>query len=149
MGGLDITATCRWASLASHRCKDHENVIEDRQYEVDFAIGIINVFCFKSGRSCAGAKAIQSDELSSTKYENYLCELCGNNSHYGYDCQQQFPLVYEQELSYNQNYNGNYYPLDSSSFLCCDNYGGSHETVQCQPMDQNIDSSGFDQIQTP
>nr|GEX27713.1 hypothetical protein [Tanacetum cinerariifolium] len=30
--------------------------------------------------------------------------LCGNNSHDSYDCQQQFPFVYEQELSYNQNY---------------------------------------------
>nr|GEZ58468.1 hypothetical protein [Tanacetum cinerariifolium] len=29
--------------------------------------------------------------------ENYLCNLCGNNSHDGYDCQQQFPLVYEQK----------------------------------------------------
>nr|GEZ08625.1 hypothetical protein [Tanacetum cinerariifolium] len=37
-------------------------------------------------------------------YENYLYNLCGNNSHDGYDCQQKFPFVYEQELSYNQNY---------------------------------------------
>nr|GEX38964.1 hypothetical protein [Tanacetum cinerariifolium] len=37
-------------------------------------------------------------------YENYLCNLCGNNSHDGYDCQQQFPFVCEQEPSYNQNY---------------------------------------------
>nr|GEU77588.1 hypothetical protein [Tanacetum cinerariifolium] len=55
----------------------------------------------------------------------------------------------EQEPSYNQNYNDNYYPHDSPSFLCCDNCGGSHETFQCQPMNQNTDSSGFDQIQTP
>nr|GEU29931.1 hypothetical protein [Tanacetum cinerariifolium] len=38
------------------------------------------------------------------QYENYLCNLCGNNSHDGYDCQQQFPFVHEQELNYNQNY---------------------------------------------
>nr|GEY26486.1 hypothetical protein [Tanacetum cinerariifolium] len=37
--------------------------------------------------------------------KNYLCNLCGNNSHDGYDCQQQFSFVYEQEPSYNQNYN--------------------------------------------
>nr|GFB41509.1 hypothetical protein [Tanacetum cinerariifolium] len=55
----------------------------------------------------------------------------------------------KEEPSYNQNYNGNYYPHDLPSFLCCDNCGGSHETFQCQPMDQNIDSSSFDQIQTP
>nr|GFB01552.1 hypothetical protein [Tanacetum cinerariifolium] len=29
--------------------------------------------------------------------ETYLSELCGNDSHYGYDCPPRFPLVYEQE----------------------------------------------------
>nr|GEY29111.1 hypothetical protein [Tanacetum cinerariifolium] len=76
------------------------------------------------------------------QYENYLCNLCGNNSHDGYDCQQQFPFFYDQEPSYNQNYNDNYYPHDSPSFPCCDNCGGSHANFQCQPMDQNIDFSG-------
>nr|GEY79680.1 reverse transcriptase domain-containing protein [Tanacetum cinerariifolium] len=33
------------------------------------------------------------------------CTPYRNNSHYGYDCQPQFPLVYEHEPSYNQNYN--------------------------------------------
>nr|GEX38809.1 hypothetical protein [Tanacetum cinerariifolium] len=89
------------------------------------------------------------NHLPQPQYENYLCNLCGNNSHDGYDCQQQFPLVYEQEPSYNQNYNGNYYPHDSPSFLCCDNCEGFHATFQCQPMDQNIDFSGLDQIQPP
>nr|GEV20348.1 ribonuclease H-like domain-containing protein [Tanacetum cinerariifolium] len=82
-----------------------------------------------------------------SQYETYLCELCGNNSHYGYDCPPQFPLVYEQEPNYNQNNNDNYYPYDSLSFLCCDNCGGPHATFQYQPMNQNINSSGFDQIQ--
>ncbi|GJT21835.1 hypothetical protein Tco_0891772 [Tanacetum coccineum] len=27
------------------------------------------------------------------QYETYSCELCGNDSHYGYDCPPQFPLV--------------------------------------------------------
>nr|GEY40811.1 hypothetical protein [Tanacetum cinerariifolium] len=31
------------------------------------------------------------------EYETYSCELCGNDSHYGYDCPPRFPLVYEQE----------------------------------------------------
>nr|GFC42571.1 hypothetical protein [Tanacetum cinerariifolium] len=60
-----------------------------------------------------------------------------------------FPFVYEQEPSYNQNYNDNYYPHESPSFPCCDNCGGSHETFQCQPITQNIDFFGSDQIQTP
>nr|GFA16159.1 hypothetical protein [Tanacetum cinerariifolium] len=90
-----------------------------------------------------------SNYFPQPQYENYLCNLCGNNSHDGYDCQQQFLFVYEQEPSYNQNYDGNYYSYDSPSFPCCDNCGGSHETFQCQPIAQNIDFSGSDQIQTP
>nr|GEU72780.1 hypothetical protein [Tanacetum cinerariifolium] len=89
------------------------------------------------------------NHLPQPQYENYLCNLCENNSHDGYDCQQQFSFVYEQEPSYNQNYNDNYYPRDLPSFPCCDNCRGSHATFECQPMDQNIDFSGSDQIQTP
>nr|GEU94707.1 retrovirus-related Pol polyprotein from transposon TNT 1-94 [Tanacetum cinerariifolium] len=51
------------------------------------------------------------------------------------------------EPSYNQNYN-NYYPHELPSFSCYNNCGGSHETFQCQPIDQNVDFSGSDQIQT-
>nr|GEV17057.1 hypothetical protein [Tanacetum cinerariifolium] len=54
--------------------------------------------------------------------ENYLCNICRNNSHDDYDCQQQFPFVYEQEPSYNQNYDDNYYPHESLSYPCCDYY---------------------------
>ncbi|GJZ24665.1 hypothetical protein Tco_0562124 [Tanacetum coccineum] len=32
------------------------------------------------------------------QFETYLCELCGNNAHYGYDCPPQFPLVYERSV---------------------------------------------------
>nr|GEW68514.1 hypothetical protein [Tanacetum cinerariifolium] len=93
--------------------------------------------------------AYSSNDTSSNFNHLPQPQLCGNNSHYGYDCPPQFSLVYKQQPSYNQNYNDNYYPQDSPSFLCCDNYVGSHETFQCQPMNQNIDSSGSDQIQTP
>nr|GEW55944.1 hypothetical protein [Tanacetum cinerariifolium] len=61
-----------------------------------------------------------SNHFPQPQYENYLCNLCGDNSHDGYDCQQQFPFVYEQEPSYNQNYNDNYYPHESPSFPCSD-----------------------------
>nr|GFB58830.1 hypothetical protein [Tanacetum cinerariifolium] len=90
-----------------------------------------------------------SNYLPQPQYESYLCNLCWNNSHDGYDCQQQFPFVYEQEPSYNQNYNDNYYPHELPNFPCCDNCGESHETFQCQPINQNVDFSGSDQIQTP
>nr|GEV11149.1 hypothetical protein [Tanacetum cinerariifolium] len=86
-----------------------------------------------------------SNHFPQPQYENYLCSLCGKNSHDDYDCQQQFSFDYEQEPSYNKNYNDNYLP----SFLCSDNCGGSHETFLCQPMTQDIDFSGSDQIQTP
>nr|GEW66497.1 hypothetical protein [Tanacetum cinerariifolium] len=95
-----------------------------------------------------------SDYPSQPQYETYPCELYRNDYHYGYDCPPRFPLIYEQEPSYNQNYNDNYYPHNSLSFLCFDNCGGSHESFQCQLMNQNYfepnpcyDSNylGFDQ----
>ncbi|GJR40469.1 hypothetical protein Tco_1216153 [Tanacetum coccineum] len=98
------------------------------------------------------------DQPPQPQFETYSCELCGNDSHYGYDCPPRFPLVYEQEPSYNQNFSDNYYPQNSPSFpqqyLCCENCGGPHESFQCQPMNQNYfepnpiynsSYSGFDQ----
>nr|GEV94939.1 hypothetical protein [Tanacetum cinerariifolium] len=87
--------------------------------------------------------------------EDFLCRILSwflrpsNNSHDGYDCQQQFLFVYKQEPSYNQNYDNNYYPHELLSFPCCDYCGESHETSQCQPDNQNVDFSGYDQIQNP
>ncbi|GJR60213.1 hypothetical protein Tco_1502375 [Tanacetum coccineum] len=96
------------------------------------------------------------------QFETYLCELCGNNAHYGYDCSPQFPFVYEPEPCYNQNFSDNYYPQNSPSFsqqyLCCAYCGGPHETFQCQPMNEDYceqnscyypNSSGFDHPQPP
>nr|GEX78597.1 hypothetical protein [Tanacetum cinerariifolium] len=87
-------------------------------------------------------------------YETYSGDSCGNDSHLGYDCPPQFPLNYEPEPAYIQNYTS--YPHDSPSFpqqyLYCDNCGGPHETFQCQPMNQdfcNSNSSGFNQSQPP
>nr|GEU57250.1 hypothetical protein [Tanacetum cinerariifolium] len=89
-----------------------------------------------------------SNYFPQPQYENYLCNLCGNNSHDDYDCQQQFLFIYEQEPRYNLNYDDDYYPHELLSFPCCDYCGGSHETFQCQPDNQNVDFSSFDQIQT-
>ncbi|GJU71034.1 hypothetical protein Tco_1262439 [Tanacetum coccineum] len=89
-----------------------------------------------------------------SQYETYICELCGNDSHYGYDYPPRFPLVYEQEPCYNQNYDDNYYSHNPPSFLCYESCGGPHESFQCQPMNQNhfehsSNYSSFDQIQPP
>nr|GEU96076.1 hypothetical protein [Tanacetum cinerariifolium] len=62
-----------------------------------------------------------SDYSLQPQYKTYPCKLSGNDSHYGYDCSPRFPFVYEQEPCYNRNFNENYYPHNSSSFLCCDN----------------------------
>ncbi|GKE38350.1 hypothetical protein Tco_1461755, partial [Tanacetum coccineum] len=94
------------------------------------------------------------------QFETYSCELCGNDSHYGYDCPSRVPLVYEPEPCYNQNSSANYYPHDSPScpqqYLCCTYCWGPHYDYQCQPINEtyyepnpNYDSSGFDQPQPP
>ncbi|GJU56704.1 hypothetical protein Tco_1234470 [Tanacetum coccineum] len=97
-----------------------------------------------------------SDYPPQPQYEPYSCELCGNDSHHGYDCPPRFPLVYEQEPSYNQNFSDNYYPQNSPSFpqqyLCCTRCGGPHEIFQCQQLifyepkpcfNQNFDNDNF------
>ncbi|GJW59870.1 putative reverse transcriptase domain-containing protein [Tanacetum coccineum] len=96
-----------------------------------------------------------------SQYVPYSRELCGNNSHYGYDCHPQVPFVYNQDPCFNQNFD--YFPQTSPSFpqqyLCCENCGGPHETYQCQPMNEDYyheqnscydsNSFGFDQVQPP
>nr|GEW25588.1 hypothetical protein [Tanacetum cinerariifolium] len=94
-------------------------------------------------------------------YETYSGDSCGNDSQSGYDCPPQFPVNYEPEPGYTQNYNS--CPHDSPSFSqqypCCDDCGVTHELYQCQPENHNYydeqnfcydsNSFGFDQIQTP
>ncbi|GJX38563.1 hypothetical protein Tco_0251866 [Tanacetum coccineum] len=95
------------------------------------------------------------------QYVPYSCELCGNESHYGYDCPPQVPFVYNQDPCFNQNFD--YFPQTSPSFPqqypCCEDCGGPHETFQCQPMNEDYyheqnscydsNSFGFDQTQPP
>ncbi|GJZ65145.1 hypothetical protein Tco_0621841 [Tanacetum coccineum] len=88
------------------------------------------------------------------QYETNICELCGNDAHFGYDCSPQVPFIYNQDPCSNQNFD--YFPQTSPSFpqqyLCCENCEGPHATFQCQPMNQdfyNSNLSGFDQYQPP
>nr|GFB05112.1 hypothetical protein [Tanacetum cinerariifolium] len=87
-------------------------------------------------------------------YETYSYDSYGNDSQFGYDCQPQFPLHYESEPGYNENYTS--YPYDSSSvpqqYPCCARCGGPHVNYQCQPMNHdsyNSNSLSFDQPQPP
>ncbi|GKC93346.1 hypothetical protein Tco_1158788 [Tanacetum coccineum] len=72
------------------------------------------------------------------QYVPYSCELCGNDSHYGYDCPPQVPFVYNQDPCFNQNFD--YFPQTSPSFPqqypCCEDCGNPHETFQSQLMNE-------------
>ncbi|GJT60931.1 hypothetical protein Tco_1004464 [Tanacetum coccineum] len=67
----------------------------------------------------------------------YSCEFCGNDARYGHYCTPQVPFIYP-EPCYNQDFN---FSQDFHDFpqqiLCCENYGGPHETFQCQPMNED------------
>nr|GEX79084.1 hypothetical protein [Tanacetum cinerariifolium] len=87
-------------------------------------------------------------------YETYSGDSCGNDSQSGYDCPPQFPLNYEPEPGYTQNYNS--CPHDSPSFLqqypCCDDCGVTHEPYQftpCEPIDSlSVGDEHLDTIPT-
>ncbi|GJZ49164.1 hypothetical protein Tco_0603354 [Tanacetum coccineum] len=89
-----------------------------------------------------------SDYPPQPQYETNICELCGNDAHYGYDCPPQVPFDYNQNQCFNQNFNCNF-PQTLPSYENC---RGPYETFQCQPVTQNFynsNSSGFDQFQPP
>ncbi|GJZ94579.1 hypothetical protein Tco_0666782 [Tanacetum coccineum] len=78
------------------------------------------------------------------QYETYLCELCGNDSHHGYDCPARFPLVYEQEPCYNQKFGDNYYPQNSPScpqqYFCCENSEEEKFFIAMQTLEEKPES---------
>ncbi|GJT31153.1 hypothetical protein Tco_0911428 [Tanacetum coccineum] len=102
-----------------------------------------------------------SDYPSQPQYETNICELCGNDAHFGYDCSLQVPFVYNPDPCFDQNYDNNFLltsPNFSQQYLCCENCEGPHENFQCRPLNQNVyepnycynsNSSGFDQYQPP
>nr|GEU97444.1 hypothetical protein [Tanacetum cinerariifolium] len=67
----------------------------------------------------------------------YLCQICENNSHYGYECSQRVPLVYEPKPCYNQNFGDNTYSHESPSVTpqidhhCCYKSGDSLNDFFC------------------
>ncbi|GKB51793.1 hypothetical protein Tco_0902546 [Tanacetum coccineum] len=81
------------------------------------------------------------------QYESYSCELCGNDSHYGYDYPPQFRLVYEQEPCYNQNFGDNDYPYNSPRLLITGNEELS--TIPKKESDEFIKSSVKDLVLIP
>nr|GEZ90874.1 hypothetical protein [Tanacetum cinerariifolium] len=67
----------------------------------------------------------------------YLCQICESNSHYGYECSQRVPLVYDPELCYIQNFSDNDYSHDLPSVdplidhHCCYGCGNSLNDFFC------------------
>nr|GEZ32005.1 hypothetical protein [Tanacetum cinerariifolium] len=43
----------------------------------------------------------------------YSCQIFESNSHYGYECSQRIPIVYDPKLCYNQTFSDNAYTHDS------------------------------------
>nr|GFA31911.1 hypothetical protein [Tanacetum cinerariifolium] len=80
-----------------------------------------------------------------------------NDAYYGHYCTPQAPFIY-MEPCYNQDFN---FPQDSQNvpqqYPCCDDCGVTHDTYQCQPMNEvysygqnscyDSTSIGFDQSQ--
>nr|GEV89520.1 hypothetical protein [Tanacetum cinerariifolium] len=79
-----------------------------------------------------------SDYSPQPQNETFLSELCGNDSHYGYDCPPRFSFIYEQEPCYNQNFTENYYPQPEYSL----SMGDEHlSTISETESDEVIKSS--------
>nr|GEX52747.1 hypothetical protein [Tanacetum cinerariifolium] len=70
------------------------------------------------------------------QYKTYSCELCGDCPQYGFDCQTQTPLVYEQDPCNNQNFSNDQSPYYSMSlpqqFDYCEVYKGPHYSSDYQ-----------------
>nr|GEU60296.1 hypothetical protein [Tanacetum cinerariifolium]GEU60378.1 hypothetical protein [Tanacetum cinerariifolium] len=80
---------------------------------------------------------IISNPPPQSRYNIYLCQICESNSHYGYECSQRIPLVYEPEPCYNKNFSDNAYTHDSlgvTPFIdhhCCYKCGDSLDDFFC------------------
>ncbi|GKE31947.1 hypothetical protein Tco_1451269 [Tanacetum coccineum] len=114
-----------------------------------------NSFDYNPNPNSFNKSQIFSEYPPQPQYETNICELCGNDAHYDYDCLPQVPFVYNQNSCFNQNFDNNFpltSPNCSQQYLCCENCEGPHATFQCQPMNQDFyksNPSDFDQFQPP
>nr|GEZ28075.1 hypothetical protein [Tanacetum cinerariifolium] len=87
----------------------------------------------------------------------YPCEFYGNDAYYGHYCIPQAPFIYLEQC-YNQDFNFSQDFQDvPQQYPCCDDCGVTHDTYQCQPMNEvyyygqnscyDSTSIGFDQSQ--
>nr|GFA64223.1 hypothetical protein [Tanacetum cinerariifolium] len=70
----------------------------------------------------------------------YSCEFCGSNAQYGHYCTPQAPFNNPEPVC-SQDFNFPHFDqfgdLHPQQYLCCENYGGPHETFQCQPTNED------------
>nr|GEU56102.1 reverse transcriptase domain-containing protein [Tanacetum cinerariifolium] len=77
-----------------------------------------------------------------------LCQICESNSHYGYECSQLVPLVYEPQPCYIQNFSDNDYSHDLPGVNplidhhCC-YCGVLSEPDHCQPPQYTVNHTIF------
>nr|GEY26552.1 hypothetical protein [Tanacetum cinerariifolium] len=88
--------------------------------------------CYKCGDSLDGFFCHQC-----------TCEFCENGAHDGYNCTSHVPFIHTL-------------PSFPQQYPCCEDCGGLHETLQCQPMNYFESNScyvsnysDFDQIEPP
>nr|GEV75000.1 hypothetical protein [Tanacetum cinerariifolium] len=63
----------------------------------------------------------------------YLCQICESNSHYGYECSQRVPFVYEPKLCYILNFSDNNYSHGARN--------GAHVGYNCPAQgDKHLDT---------
>ncbi|GKC41168.1 hypothetical protein Tco_1058890 [Tanacetum coccineum] len=92
---------------------------------------------------------ISYDETPNFSYplpqpQTYSCELCGNDSHYDYDCPPWFLLVYEQELTAGAGANLSTYPFATFKYFCYDDdddYDYEESTIPLNEIDSQIPPS--------
>ncbi|GJU56239.1 hypothetical protein Tco_1229953 [Tanacetum coccineum] len=95
-----------------------------------------NSFTYDSKPHSFNVSSSVFNQPQQPQFETYLCELCGNNAHYGYDCSPQFPFVYEPEPSHQTD-------LQSRSpIISPKNVGDEHlDTIPATESDEVIKSS--------
>ncbi|GKA38006.1 hypothetical protein Tco_0724571 [Tanacetum coccineum] len=93
-----------------------------------------------------------------THSQPILCEFYGINSRYGHYCTLQVLIISNPKPCYVQDYDEFPQTLPSfpQQYPCCEDYGGPHETFQCQPRNYyepnpcyDSNYSGLDQIEPP
>nr|GFA79255.1 hypothetical protein [Tanacetum cinerariifolium] len=118
-------------------CKQCENILSYGTC-LKCNSGIGNSFTYDQIPEYFDEVQIIPDPPPQCHFNIYLCQICKSNSHYGYECSQRVPLIYEPEPCYIQNFSDNDYSqyLPSVNPLidhhCCYKCGNSLHEFFCR-----------------